>query len=240
MSERASDRYLNAFAAIERHLRKLVAGSRQDSFYSLVDMAAKKSSSVRRRRDELKEYADLRNAIVHERIDGEPIAEPHDKVVARLEKISELLSNPPRVESAFLGQVSICEPADRVRDVAHKMLLGDFSQLPVYLNQELIGLLTAETLARWLATRFETHGGILEDEPVEAVLPYTEDPENHAMISRTSTVFDVIKCFDLFAHKGKSLDAIVVTQSGSRTEAPLGIITIFDLPRVYELAGERA
>lgn len=238
MSERNSDRFLNVFAAIERHLRKLTAGGRQDTFYALVDTAAQKTASVRRYRVELKEYADLRNAIVHERIDGDPIAEPHEKAVRRLEQIHELLTTPPKVGPEFLGQVTTCEPSDRVRDVARKMLEGDFSQLPVYRGGELIGLLTAETLTRWMSTRFEIDDGILEDEAVEAALPYAEDPENHALISRTATVFDVIKCFDSFLREGKSLDAIIVTEHGSRSESALGIITIFDLPRVYELAGE--
>src|SRR4051812_42816091 len=36
---------------------------------------------------DLKEFADLRNAIVHERRGGHSIAEPHEKTVRRLEEI---------------------------------------------------------------------------------------------------------------------------------------------------------
>ena len=53
---------------------------------------------------ELKEYGDLRNAIVHERIDDQPIAEPHEKWCA-MEAIRDLLPR-PTVGELFLGRVS--------------------------------------------------------------------------------------------------------------------------------------
>jgi hypothetical protein len=77
-----SGRFLNASAPIEKHLRTIVDGERYVTFAALVDKASAGSAVVRRYRDDLREYGDLRNAIVHERSDGYPIAEPHANVVA--------------------------------------------------------------------------------------------------------------------------------------------------------------
>ena len=41
---------------------------------------------------------------------------------------------------------------------------GSFSQPPVYSGNELVGLLTSETVARWLGDRLTDGHGILEEE----------------------------------------------------------------------------
>ncbi len=71
-----SDQFLDAFSRIEKLLRRMVDGRRVDSFTFLVREAAKRSATVRRVEQDLLEYADLRNAIVHERGGGFVIAEP--------------------------------------------------------------------------------------------------------------------------------------------------------------------
>ena len=76
-----SERFLNAFSKIEKYIRKLIAGDRRATFYALVDDASKKNSAVNTYRTDLKEFADLRNAIVHERTDGHVSAEPRDDTV---------------------------------------------------------------------------------------------------------------------------------------------------------------
>src|SRR5919201_3927910 len=93
----SSAKFLDAIAAIETLLRKMSGAGRLVGFYQLVDSAAQRSPSVRRHKDDLKEYADLRNAIVHERSGGRAIAEPHERVVSELRRLAVALANPPRV-----------------------------------------------------------------------------------------------------------------------------------------------
>jgi hypothetical protein len=58
----------------------------------------------------------------------------------------------------------------------------------------------------------------------------TEDPNNFELVGRTATIFEAKEKFDDYYRRGKSLDAIVITESGRRREAALGIITVFDYP----------
>jgi CBS domain-containing protein len=118
---------------------------------------------------------------------------------------------------------------------AAAMLEGGFSQLPVYegSRSRFVGLLTAETIARWLAAQLATGIGLLEERPVREVLKFTEDFENHLFLPGRATVFDALEAFDDFTHRGKSLDAILITESGKRHEHPLGIVTVFDIPRLF-------
>jgi CBS domain-containing protein len=153
----ASRRFLDAFAAIEKHLqnRSHEPAMRRATFYELVDAIAKVDAAVRRYQIDLKEYADLRNAIVHERIGGEPIAEPHMQTVVALEAILRLITAPPKLASVFSKAVIVCSPEEPVSSAARKMRRGNFSQLPVVENR-IAAMLTGETIARWLADSWET------------------------------------------------------------------------------------
>jgi predicted transcriptional regulator len=112
------------------------------------------------------------------------------------------------------------------------MLDESYSQLPVYDNGAFVGLLTAETVARWVASNFTEELNLMEEKSVAEVLRYQEDPENHAFLGRTSTVLDGLTTFDDFLHQGKRLDAILVTEKGQAGEQPLGIVTIHDIPKM--------
>jgi hypothetical protein len=43
-----------------------------------------------------------------------------------------------------------------------------------------------------------------------------------------------MECFTDIHRRGKRLDAIIITQAKSKKSSPLGIITVFDTPKLYE------
>ena len=128
--------------------------------------------------------------------------------------------------------VVICSPSERVGKAAKKMHDGSYSQLPVYDNGSFTGLLTAETVARWVASNLADGQELMEEKPVAEVMRHQEDPENHAFLGRTSTVLDGLTTFDDFLHRGKRLDALLITEKGQPGEQPLGIVTIHDIPKM--------
>jgi len=110
-------------------------------------------------------------------------------------------------------------------------LIGDPAQC------RLVGLLTSETIARWLGAMLAEGIGLLEEAHVETVLQYTEDHDHYQLVARRRSVVDVIEMFEDYTRRGKSLDAVIITQTGSREEMPLGILTIFDVPQLYAIVG---
>src|SRR4051812_29688200 len=114
-------RFLEAFRAIETVLRRRVDPREHVGFRTLVREAAGKDPALRRYEIDLREYGDLRNAIVHEGRGGEPIAEPHLKVVLELERIAALLSDPPKIGSHFAKQVMVAHVDERVGLAARAM-----------------------------------------------------------------------------------------------------------------------
>ncbi|NMA55086.1 MAG: CBS domain-containing protein [Firmicutes bacterium] len=232
-----SRRFLNAFCQIEEALRNLARASKGERFYSLVHKCTHKDKFISRYADDLREFADLRNAIVHERCDGEPIAEPHQKTVLQIEKIRDHLIAPPTVEPAFFRKVAFCQPSDPISEASKIMLENSFSQIPIYAQGQCRGLLTTETIARWLADRFQSPSGPLGEESVEAVAQFREHEDNYVLVPRRATLVEVLDHFDSFAKRGRNLDAIIITTSGHQAEQPLGIITVFDLPEIYRTIG---
>lgn len=226
-----SARYLDAFAAIERRLRRIVEDDRRLSFYQLVDAAATRAAPIRHYAIDLKEYADLRNAIVHERGGGRVIAEPYEDTVRAIESIQAVIENPPLVlDIVKRREVVTATSSEPIGTTAKRMLAGSFSQVPIYDDGRFEGLLTAESIARWLATRLEGGVGLVEEEPVRVVLGYAEFDDNYRLVPRSVTVFDAIDVFTALALQGRPLDAVIVTQHGKREERPLTIATPYDMP----------
>lgn len=229
--ERA-DRFLAAFSGIERKLREIADADRSTGFYALVDRAAQRSRAVAQFRTDLKEYADLRNAVVHERSDGHPIADPREESVRAVEDLRRVLEEPPGLLRVGRVTVATCSVDDPIGHAARQMYEGDFSQLPVYDGATFAALLSAETVARWLAASLQSGIGLVEEAPVRDVLTYSEDPDNYQIVARKSTVFDALQLFEAYSGRGKSLDAILITNAGRREERPIGIVTIYDIPRL--------
>ena len=128
--------------------------------------------------------------------------------------------------------MATCSPSDPIGVATKMMHDGSFSQLPVYSGNTLIGLLTSETVARWLAGQLADGQGILEERPVEEVMKHEEGTHSYVVMGRNATVDDALSEFDDHMHAGKMLDAIILTHNGNKRERPLGIVTATDQPKL--------
>ncbi len=229
--------FLDAFNTIERHLRDLTDEPRTTGFYALVDAAARKQPLVRRYADDLKEFADLRNAIVHERSDGRVIAEPNDRALSEIQRLAAQLLRPPRVLPEFQREVLALDPGVPLAKALKLMYERDFSQLPIYAGAQFVGLLTNNTIGRWLGANVATDLFSVNETTIEQVLGYREADDAVAFVDRETTLVEVEQTFVTYEQRGKSLDALLITQNGRETEKPLGIITVYDLPTIDRLVG---
>ncbi|MFQ8581941.1 MAG: hypothetical protein ACLSA6_05045 [Holdemania massiliensis] len=117
-----AQRFLNAFAMIEKQLKQISGVTRYSRFYQLLNQASRTSKLVRKYEMELQEYADLRNAIVHQRSDeGHIIAIPIDEVVEEIEELARKICEPPKISAHFLKPVKICDPQTEIREAVKIM-----------------------------------------------------------------------------------------------------------------------
>ncbi|MEM7336627.1 MAG: hypothetical protein AAF490_31395, partial [Chloroflexota bacterium] len=103
--------------------------------------------------------------------------------------------------------------------------------------KNVMALLTAETIARWLASEIKNEIVSLDETTIEDTLAFTEDEDHYCFLSRDSTFYDALEQFNQFAARGKSLDAILITHSGAKDQKLLGILTTYDIPRLLEGVG---
>lgn len=228
-----SERFLNAFVAIEKYLRNKCGLDQWATFSQLIDVASKSMPEVRRYKDDLREYGELRNAIVHDnRGDGYVIAEPNTVAVESLEKIRDLIKKPPVVFPLFKQTVLSHDINDSIGSAVKEMTENNFSQIPVLSNGKFKALLTTDTISRWLGSNVDDDIFSLKETTIDHVLKSTEDPDNFHFVSKNTTLLRILEFFDNFEKEGKRLEALLITDSGNQNDKIIGIITISDLPKL--------
>ena len=226
-----TSRFLDSFATIEKHLRRMLDANRSATFNELLGRAVSRDRSVRRLRDQLRPSG-ASELLVHEYKSDQPLAVPSESTVQRIQIIRDELLSPVKLVDLFRPPVEICSPSDPIGVATKRMHDASFSQLPVYSGNTLMGLLTSETVARWLAAQLADGQGILEESPVQEVMRHEEGTHSYVVMGRTATVDDALSEFDDYMHAGKVLDAIILTHNGSKKERPLGIVTATDQPKL--------
>jgi predicted transcriptional regulator len=228
-----SDKFLDAFNGIERYLRRISGSDKQIPFYQLIEYASKSDAAVRSLRVDLQEYADLRNAIIHERTDGHVIAEPNLEAVEKIERMQALITKPPTIREFMSTSIISFRVNDSIGTAVKDMYDKDYSQAPVYDGNQFIGLLTTNTIARWLGANVAEDIFSLTETSIGKVLEYTEDPNNVVSKKPDTSAYDVLDLIQKHEAQGKHLDAILVTHSGIPSERLLGIVTIWDFHNIH-------
>lgn len=229
--DNTTSQFVAVYNEIDSWLRGITKTSNEQSFTRLVDATAHSHHGVKRHAQSLKRLAVLRNFVVHEHSHQWPLATATQHALEQLTKIRNELVSPPLLLSISNRPVTLCRPTDPIGKAVKLMHDGSFSQLPVYNDGRFVGLLTAETVARWLSSNLADGQQLVEEKPVAEVLMHQEYPRNYEFMPRSATVFEALTEFDKSLRRGKRLEAILLTENGRTTEAPLGIITIHDIPK---------
>ena len=198
----------------------------------------RRAPAVRSYREELSDFGDLRNAIVHTRRQEETvIAEPNDWAVGRIEEIVKVVDDPPKVLPEFSREVFQSSSTEGLAKAVRQMRDSSYSQIPVYNDGVCEGLLTANTIVRWLGASVDDDLFSLIETQIGEVLQHQEDAKGYRFIPRSTTLFDVLELFQAECEKERPPVALLITENGRHTERLLGIITAWDLPRVHRRIG---
>lgn len=226
-----SELFIDAYNQIDAFLKK--EGNYDNSISFTHKLKNSKNGIIKKRKEELISYGELRNVIVHSpKIGQNTIAEPSNETVSNIQNICNALINPKKVIPLFQCEVLSAKNIDFINDILLKMKEYSFSQFPVVdENGFVTELITNNTICRWLSQNIEPNGTIMvENTTVEKLLNEIEYKNNYQFVSRECSVIDV---FDLFTRhvedKEHQLDVVFITQNGKRNEKLLGIICIEDI-----------
>ncbi len=218
-------RFINAYNQIDNGLRSIHNFKRSSSFSDLVRKAVPENHVVRKYEDDLIDYGRLRNAIIHRSNDDYVIAEPHEDVVLKIEKIARLITTPPNALATVCKDSVLTVEFDvTLENVARLMAQFSYSNLPIYQDGSLIGIANGQKVLEFLGRQLEKKKDInelLKNTQITELLNYKGPFKQYEVVPAVSTVEEVL---NLFNHNPKLL-AVLITKNGTMSEAPLGIIT---------------
>lgn len=228
--------FLAAFNDIEAFLRSELNAKKSDGFSWMVRLAERKKIVTPRQSTDLQEYADLRNAISHGQYrDFEPIAEPVAEVVAAIEKLRDLLLHPPlAIEVLGPQEVITAAPEDDIRDVLSHIRTTGISQFPVYDGGTCTGLLTTNTVARWVAADLRDNNE-LDARTVSDVVRWAENSDRPVFLPRDVTAAAAVDALTTPLPSGELPRAAIVTESGRDTQKPLRVISGMDVAKLIDV-----
>ena len=202
-------------------------------FSRLIDKTKKDNAIIRKFEDDLRVYANLRNAIVHNRTDVEyAIAEPHDDIVELIEYIDRELAKPITVGEMFRSKVHTLKTTDLLSTGLELIRKQRFNKIPIYRNNEFIGLVTASGITYWLADEYP-EGVVSAEAPLLIDVYRHEKKKNtYRFVSQNLSVYEAEEYFKRAMSQGKRIEALLITQTGDRAEKLLGIVTPGDLLKI--------
>ena len=215
------------YNTIDHFLRKVSGTDKQISFVHLVNEYSRKHAGWRDA-DLLKAIADIRNAIVHGKVEAyRYVAVPTPAVAENLRDCRERLINPARAIPKLQRRVETVSIDKSLGQVLRIITKRDYSQFPAYEAERFKGLLTENGITRWLAHYVDTSLSLvdLDDVPVRKVLAKEDDRKNYRFVARDTRLDDVSSLFAAHA----LLEAVLITETGKETEALLGIATRWDI-----------
>ncbi|WP_313894336.1 CBS domain-containing protein [Psychrobacillus sp.] len=233
MEVRNSDRFITAYNKINEAMKDITEIQEHLSFFRLIDLAKKKSAIIRKYEADLREYGDLRNAIIHHRTSTEyAIAEPHDDVVLIMEEISATLTKPITVGEAFQTKVTTFQGTDSLSYALKVIKERKYNQFPVYDGTEFRGLITPVGITKWLASTVDSESFSRKKTTLDEILEYENSRENHQFIKSDASIYRAEEMFKIAIAKGRRLEALLITDTGKSSEKLLGIITPMNMLQV--------
>lgn len=223
-----SKRFIEAFITIEMYLKNLLKVNYL-GFTQMVNQVSKKNKTIQFYRLDLLEFAQLRNAITHNRVgDDEAIAEPHDHVVEEIETIANALLKPVLVVDLIQKPVYFAQKGDSLDMILKLKKDMGYSVIPIYHDEQYIGAL----YDRLFANFFEEKGCNTGVVTLESLMKFRDKSERVIFLSEKASVFDAMSVFNAHHEKGTYVVAILVTKNGFPNESPLAILTSADIPLI--------
>lgn len=227
-----SDRFITSFNRIDHTLREIADVKEYMPFYRLLDRARRKNPLVQKYEDDLRAYADLRNAIVHHRTSIDfVIAEPHIQVVEEIEAIDAALAKPKLVGQLFRKHVTAFQTTDSLTYMLKVIRKRKYTQFPIYTGQQFQGLITTVGITNWLATSMGK-GNWAKHVTLQDILFHERKLKNYKFISKTMTVYEAEEIFKQGVERGQRYEALLITEHGRPHQKLIGMVTPIDIMEI--------
>jgi len=238
MKKSNAERFITAYNNIDYGLRTIYNFKRSMSFSDVVRRSVVLNSVVRKYEEDLIDFGRLRNAIIHQGNSKYIIAEPHDDIVEKIEKLAYLITEPPTA----LDRVGNTE----VITINHDMKVGKaieliyrtgYSNLPTYNGDKLIGVINGRKLINVLGERIGSGANLqefIEDVTVGEIINHMGDDYYYMLADEKLTIDTAMNYFE----NNRKLLIILITKGGKDSGKPLKIISssdIIDMKKILDV-----
>lgn len=229
-----SREFMDIFNKLERYLKEQIEDGSRKPFYSLISTLRHSNSNIRYYYVKLKEYADLRNAIVHERIDGRVIAEPNEYAIRELQMIYDKISKSPKVIEICAHPVKSLSLDDKLSLALSLMNKSGISQIPIYDEKTFVGMLNSISISNWMASVMGEGSIDISKVLVREVLSFSRKSRVTLFKSDDIDVYEILDVYKAYSMLPERIDAIIITKTGDKSEEPITIVTDHDILRISE------
>lgn len=228
-----ADAFLASFNRIEKWLRAKLDSPSSMGFSQMVRLVSKKGHvSVKKYEEDLYQFAQLRNAIVHDKVLPEfVIAEPNDWAVLRIQEIEQALLKPKTIGQLFSKKVVMFEKNTPLLELLKIAEKKKYSQFPLQHQGQLIGVITLRMLGYWFA-RYATQNEQVNLQNLTAndLLMADGKKSNYLLLDQAVSCDEAESLF----HQQPTLEVIFVTEDVSNNPPIVGIIRPRDFINIKE------
>ena len=227
-----SEIFIELFSEIEQKLKTICNDEFHSNFAELLRKARGINAVVNQYASDLKEFSQLRNAIVHTRRENFVIAEPHNDVIKEIRHIHSLLHNPPRVSSVMIKNPYFTSSEGSIFELLTVFSEKNIMRCPVIDKGTVTCLITAKTISRWLTSKKQNKVDI-NGTKISELVPFTEKTD-YCIIGENIDIISLVGMFKNSIKRGTYIQAVLVTKNGQPNSPLVGIITPSDLPLIIE------
>ncbi|MGX7199027.1 CBS domain-containing protein [Enterococcus nangangensis] len=226
MGKRAES-FINSFNRLEKFLKEELKAPANMGFAEVVRrLSRQRNSPVAVYENDLLQMAQLRNAIVHEKIAEDfVIAEPNEWALKRMTEIQQAIMEPEKVLPRFRKHVTGFEKNIPVQDIFAKIAEKHYSQFPIYNRGQFLGLITVQGIGFWAAQECADGHLDVTKKTAQDILANPLKTPNYRFCHENTSIAEVEKWF----RELQPLEAVLITKNGESDGTLLGIIRPRDL-----------
>src|SRR5687767_14941264 len=183
-----TETFIALFNELEQFLRDSTGAARNVPFVGLVQSASKRNAAIRHYGPEMREWSDLRNAIVHEHPKGWIIAEVTPAALEEFQQIVTKVTAPPLVYPLYQRDVRVFKESDPLIEAVEDLWREGYSQVIVR-RDGAMALLSYAGVARWAGHAVNDSTIDLNNSTVGDALRF-EEAGGIGFLPKAATVYD--------------------------------------------------
>lgn len=224
-----ANRFISAYNQIDQSLRSQYDLGKSISYTEAVRRASRSNALVKKYEDKLIDYGRLRNAIVHSFNEDLVIAEPHTDVVEEYENLAKTICTPPlAIDTVINRDVKTLTHDTLLCDVIEKIYKSGNSNWPVYKDGMLIGVANSRKIVKEIGKKIYEKKDLDEfvnNTLIEDVINDFGEDTYYTIANKNVTLDKILNLFS----ENRKLSLIIITETGSLLEQPLGVVAIGDI-----------